>query len=510
MKNVQESNSRSVKMAAALAAVLLAAAPVRGQQVVAKLDGTSRSTFKVGATSAAPLSLQNVSGRLTLGNGLRVSGGTVDFSGATIANFSLTSGSLTGVTIDNSVIGGSTPAAGTFTSLTSASGALNGTIGGTTPAAGTFTAITGPHNGTVGATTPASGAFTTLSSSGQYTNTVSTGTAPLVVSSTTLVTNLNADRTDGIDLGSISGVGKIILSGSGSLTEFPSTASDNSKLLMSTGTGSAPFWFGSSSNTSFIIGGGGNGWSQGSFSGDFTVNSSCVATIGTGAITSGKILDGTIAAGDLASNSVTTAKIADANVTLAKMAASSVDSAAIVNGTILLEDMASNSVGSSNIVDGGVSANDLGTDAVTTVKILDSNVTTAKIAASNVTAAKLADAVADAVPTATASVGSEAADTIRVSLQVKDAQGNALAGYHFVPWSITDGASGALPNSSVLLTTNTATGTDWHVVTAEYRKFAVTNSAGLLELDVICGTDSTVNAHFWVGALHYTVALDFN
>jgi hypothetical protein len=82
--------------------------------------------------------------------------------------------------MDNVRIGGSTPLAGSFTTL-SASSTVSGTgfstylasppaIGGTVAAAITGTTITantqfsGPHNGTVGATTAASGAFTTLSS----------------------------------------------------------------------------------------------------------------------------------------------------------------------------------------------------------------------------------------------------------------------------------------------------------------------------------------------------------
>ena len=44
-------------------------------------------------------------------------------------------------TIDNTVIGGTTPASGVFTSLNSTSGALNGSIGGTTPASGVFTTL---------------------------------------------------------------------------------------------------------------------------------------------------------------------------------------------------------------------------------------------------------------------------------------------------------------------------------------------------------------------------------
>lgn len=43
------------------------------------------------------------------------------------------------------------------------------------------------------------GSFTTISASGQITSTVSTGTAPLVIASTTKVTNLNVDQLDGYD-----------------------------------------------------------------------------------------------------------------------------------------------------------------------------------------------------------------------------------------------------------------------------------------------------------------------
>jgi len=53
--------------------------------------------------------------------------------------------------------------------------------------------------GPIGGTTPGSGAFTTVSASGQITSTVSTGTAPLVVASTTQVANLNASRLGGLN-----------------------------------------------------------------------------------------------------------------------------------------------------------------------------------------------------------------------------------------------------------------------------------------------------------------------
>ncbi len=53
--------------------------------------------------------------------------------------------------------------------------------------------------GTIGSGTPNTGAFTTLSVTGQFTSTVSTGTAPYVVASTTKVSNLNVDLLDGGD-----------------------------------------------------------------------------------------------------------------------------------------------------------------------------------------------------------------------------------------------------------------------------------------------------------------------
>jgi hypothetical protein len=51
--------------------------------------------------------------------------------------------------------------------------------------------------GIIGNVTPAAGSFTTLSASGQITSTATTGTAPLVIASTTNVPNLNASSLNG-------------------------------------------------------------------------------------------------------------------------------------------------------------------------------------------------------------------------------------------------------------------------------------------------------------------------
>ena len=67
------------------------------------------------------------------------------------------------------------------------------TLASTLGVTGIITA-TGGINGTVGAVTPATGAFTTISATGQITSTLATGTAPLVIASTTQVSNLNVSQ----------------------------------------------------------------------------------------------------------------------------------------------------------------------------------------------------------------------------------------------------------------------------------------------------------------------------
>jgi hypothetical protein len=51
----------------------------------------------------------------------------------------------------------------------------------------------------IGGSSAAAGAFTTLSATGQLTSTLADGTAPMVVTSTTKVANLNVDKLDGAD-----------------------------------------------------------------------------------------------------------------------------------------------------------------------------------------------------------------------------------------------------------------------------------------------------------------------
>ncbi len=62
-------------------------------------------------------------------------------------------------------------------------------------------------NTVIGATTPAASNFTTVSASGAITSTLATGTAPFVVASTTKVANLNADQLDGADWAAPAAIG---------------------------------------------------------------------------------------------------------------------------------------------------------------------------------------------------------------------------------------------------------------------------------------------------------------
>ena len=121
--------------------------------------------------------------------------GTVDFSGGNVTT-NIDGGSIDGVTI-----GGSTPGAGTFSSLVATTADINGgtvdgvTIGGSTPGAGTFSSLvatTGDINGgtidntVIGGSTPAAGSFSTADiDGGTIDNTVIGGTTPAAVSGTT-------------------------------------------------------------------------------------------------------------------------------------------------------------------------------------------------------------------------------------------------------------------------------------------------------------------------------------
>ena len=102
--------------------------------------------------------------------------------------------------------------------------------------------------------------------------------------------------------------------------------------------------------------------------------------IATDAVTSAKILDGTIAAADIGSDAVTEAKIAVNAITSAKIA----------SGSVTESKLAADAVTSAKILDGTIVTSDIADNAVTNSKIINTAVTTGKLADNAVTAPKLA------------------------------------------------------------------------------------------------------------------------
>ena len=120
-----------------------------GFNVTVKVTGQTGVTIANGKTASM---FCNATDTVEIFNAPVTEAGTQTLTNKTLTSPTVNTATISGGTINNAVIGGTTAAAGTFT-----------TIGGTTITAST--AFSGPHNGTVGATTASTGAFTTLSAS---------------------------------------------------------------------------------------------------------------------------------------------------------------------------------------------------------------------------------------------------------------------------------------------------------------------------------------------------------
>jgi hypothetical protein len=116
---------------------------------------------------------------------------------------SLSGAAISGSTLDSTPIGATTPSTAVFSGLTAATANINGgaltgvSIVNSTATLNSAIILSGSFNGTVGSVTPTTGAFT------QVTSTIPTGNAPLVVASTTRVTNLNAAQAGFADTSTI-------------------------------------------------------------------------------------------------------------------------------------------------------------------------------------------------------------------------------------------------------------------------------------------------------------------
>lgn len=150
-------------------------------------------------------------------------------------NTSINAGTLGSATFANpGAIGGGTPGTSAFTTI-SATGQITSTlVTGTAPFsvasttnvanlnASTLSGATFAAPGAIGGGTPAAGAFTTLSATGVITSTQATGTAPFTVASTTNVANLNASSLGGATFAAPGAIGGGT-PGSGAFTALSAT-----------------------------------------------------------------------------------------------------------------------------------------------------------------------------------------------------------------------------------------------------------------------------------------------
>lgn len=121
-------------------------------------------------------------------------------------------------------------------------------------------------------------------------------------------------------------------------------------------------------------------------------------------------------------------------------------------------------------------------EALGDLALLDS-VGAAEIDAAAVGTAELADAVADQIMGAPGfTIAAEGSDAIAVSVQAKDAQGNALAIRCHVTWWIADASYGAPSGDPPSAGSAVTTGTALKEHTAEVLGESVTDATGLLVL----------------------------
>lgn len=164
-----------------------------------------------------------------------------------------------------------------------------------------------------------------------------------------------------------------------------------------------------------------------------------------------------------------------------------------------------------------VAGNGLGhTDGVLAVNVdgatLEIASDTVRIKDAGVTAAKLASAVSQAIATQSVAAdteGATAADTFRVTIQVRDAAGNALAGRFLVEWWISDSQFGAGLTAQAPTTVHNS-GAALTTITANKHARAITDANGKIELDVTLAGNVTVYVQSALLGPVSAVELDFN
>ena len=164
----------------------------------------------------------------------------------TVASSVLTTADINGGTVDGAVVGGSTPAAGTFTSLVATTadinaGTVDAVLGGTTPAAATVTTLNATGGGSLTGTWSNLGTVTTMDlNGGTIDGTVIGGTTPAAVTTSSLVAttaDINGGTVDGAIVGGTSAAAGSFttLNASGALTADLSAITSSGDLAVADG-----------------------------------------------------------------------------------------------------------------------------------------------------------------------------------------------------------------------------------------------------------------------------------
>jgi hypothetical protein len=309
------------------------------------LKGTTDKTITWGSTNGWTSSedINVASGKIYRINGTSVLSATTLGSGVTAS--SLTSvGTLTNLTVTNTITGSVSGSAGSV-----AASALTGTTlaSGVTGSSLTSVGTIGTGVWNAGAVTSSGGVQGTT-----LTSTVATGTAPLTVTSTTKVTNLNVDQVDGYhpdplntassivvrDASKNIAVSGVVLSGStsGTSTLVASAAAGTTTFTLPTTTGTIITTGDTGTVTNTMLAG--------------SIATSKITGLATSATTdttnASNITSGTLAAVRLATSGVTAGTYGgSANIPVVTVDAygrlTSVSNTSIVTGTTLVDEVAS-------------------------------------------------------------------------------------------------------------------------------------------------------------------------
>lgn len=210
-----------------------------------------------------------------------------------------------------------------------------------------------------------------IAASGQLVSTAASG-APLVVSSSDLVTGLNADQLDGFDASAFSQLGSLIEG-----VELAADAVDGSKIQ------------------------------DGSIQAvDLAPGAISTTLIQTDAVTQAQLAPGSVGGTEIQGKAVGSAHIAPDAITGALVADGSLTASDLAANSVGSSEIATNAVGASEIAANAVGASEIATDAVGQAEIAAGAVGSSEIAANAVDGLQVADGTLTALDLATNSVGS--------------------------------------------------------------------------------------------------------